>query len=91
MTDLSGGWSLTEHACRACLGRILQRGSTFVCAICGDESTGSPAGICGCGIRIDGATGRAAGFRCQSNPARSPASPAIIVIGFGADGGSRGR
>ena len=88
MIEQSGGWTFTAHACRNCLGRVMQRGSTFVCTICGEEAHGSHAALCGCGIRIDGATGRPAGFRCQVNPARSAANPALIVVGFGADAGA---
>ena len=87
MSEQAGGWTFTAHACRACLGRVIQRDSAFICSICGDEAHGSAAGICGCGIRIVSTTGQPAGFRCQINPARSPANPAEIVIQFGGEAG----
>lgn len=79
MTDGSG-WALAPHACRHCLGRIIERDGTFRCSGCGVEAQGKPHAICGCGLK---AGGRKQSFRCGTNPNRSPASPAEIVILFG--------
>ena len=92
------GWSLTDHACRFCGSRILERGGTFRCATCGEQATGKVAMICGCGM----ATGQRAalapklkrgteaqrpraggGFMCAANPDRHQHGPAEIVIVFG--------
>lgn len=78
-------WSLAAHACRTCLGRVLHDGGLFRCATCGAEAQGSPAAICGCGIRIKGGpTSRRpiTGFYCGPNPERGPASPSEFVILF---------
>ncbi len=75
-------YHLTNHACRRCLGPILQSGQTFVCAICAASAIGSPTDICGCGIAPRKIGKREGFFRCMTNPAPSPANPARIVIGF---------
>jgi hypothetical protein len=85
------GWLFTEHACRHCLGTILQRGTKFCCSICRQEAEGKPEGICGCGFEVDGTgTRRRAGFRCVPNPSPSAANPARVLIEFGADAGHAG-
>lgn len=43
-------WSMVDHACQHCGGRVLQRGEVYRCGTCGVESRGAPNGICGCGI-----------------------------------------
>jgi len=74
-------WIFTNHACRACLGTILQGGSSFICSICRATSEGSTAPICGCGATVFGPTApRSAGFRCVPNPAPTPACPAYVLI-----------
>ena len=77
-----GGFSLTDHACRVCLGRILERDGMFVCAICGAEAQGVPDAICGCGLRARDVR-KTGGFRCAPNPQPTPANPARVVIMFG--------
>jgi hypothetical protein len=75
------GWMFTEHACRACMGTIMQAGASFCCAICRATSEGSPAAICGCGVTVLGPTGeRSAGFRCVANPKPTPANPSHVLI-----------
>ena len=74
-------WMLAAHACRTCLGRILDDGDgCFVCSGCGEASEFSPDDICGCGLppRRDGTR-----FRCTPNPDRA-AIPAAVVIGWAA-------
>lgn len=80
------GWTLTSHACRHCLGRLLERAGVFMCADCEIEAHGKPDAICGCGMRIEAAQSRTRTkdvFRCGPNPLRSHNSPAKIVILFG--------
>lgn len=78
MTD----WALTDHACRACLGRVLVTGSPgakrYRCAECGIEGEGRVQSICACGATLRG--GKNAGFRCVRNPAVSAETPAEIVV-----------
>ena len=69
--EVSSGWSLSPHACRTCLGRILEMGDLFRCATCGAEAEGTPDPICGCGM---------ASHYCGPNPRRGVRSPAEIVI-----------
>lgn len=90
-------WRWADHACRICGARLgvaeMPNGSTvFECGNCGVRSTGAPDGICGCGVHL-GPKPRDRGrlppppkgprFHCTPNPARSPASPAAIVILWG--------
>jgi hypothetical protein len=73
----------SPHVCRHCLGPILQYDGGFICAVC-DAAAGAVEVICGCGIKVAGSSARRGFFRCTANPARGPASPAAIVITFGA-------
>jgi hypothetical protein len=81
---MSDGWHFIPHACRACLGRLLEREGVIRCAECGAEARGGPELLCGCGISVEGARAPV-GFRCEPNPSRGPANPAEIVIVFGND------
>lgn len=84
-------WRPTAHACRYCLGRVLEaippadkKGEArgiFACSSCGTHTIGHPRGICGCGIRVEGQ--KAQRFRCVPNPAQGPANPAEIIIAAG--------
>jgi len=74
-------WAFTTHACRNCMGTILQSGSAFTCAVCRAVAEGAPDSICGCGATVLGPTGpRPAGFRCAPNPRPSPANPSHVLI-----------
>lgn len=75
-------WTLTEHACRFCSGRLLTRrtpdGQEVIrCAECGSERTGDPLALCWCG------SGTA--FRCTRNPAITGEMPAEIIVVTRAD------
>lgn len=76
-------WSLTNHVCRACFGRVLAREAVdgrvlYRCSNCGVEREGaSEAAICSCGIKLR--TGRDAGIRCRVNEAQSPEWPNEVV------------
>ena len=74
------GYLRVAHCCRTCLGPILHGGQGFICAVC-DAASEAVEGICGCGIRVTGS--KYPVFRCTTNPARGPASPAAVVITFG--------
>jgi len=78
-----GQWTFTAHACRLCLGRVVQQGQVFRCADCG-RTGNQPMAVCGCGLipeghkkPIDG------GYRCGPNPHVTAREPAEIIIFFG--------
>jgi hypothetical protein len=74
-------WSFTQHACRACMGTILQSGSEFTCSMCRAMCKGVPHLICGCGAEIIGPVGRRpAGLRCVENPSPTPQNPSRVLI-----------
>ena len=75
-------FTLVDHCCRHCGGRVLQAHDGFRCGGCGAVTMGSPAGICGCGILPGYSTGMKR-FACGPNPDRGPQSPSEIVILFG--------
>lgn len=87
---VSQRWNLTEHVCRQCLGRILERNKTFMCSSCEAVAALRPHALCGCGMKAPNARAplpnavRAA-YRCGVNPARGPASPARYCILFGGE------
>jgi hypothetical protein len=74
-------WRLTEHVCRHCLGRLLERraGRMVIvrCAKCGAEAKGCHEALCCCGIVVNG-QGRM--FECIRNPGPTPEFPAEIVM-----------
>jgi hypothetical protein len=77
------GWSIVDHVCRNCLGRVLSRDNgnskDFICADCGTVGAGNVTSVCTCGSKFN--TGRDIGIRCMSNPAINPTSPTQIVSG----------
>jgi hypothetical protein len=80
MTD---HWIISDHCCRHCLGRILEREGAFACSGCGAKAVDVNA-ICGCGIVLgEGSLRGRRLFRCTPNPQRSPTCPAEIVIAVG--------
>jgi len=84
-------WAPVAHACRFCLGRVLeavepvQRGyrglGQFACSSCGVSAIGLAKGICGCGLKTDGQ--KAERFRCVPNPSPGPANLSEIIIAAG--------
>jgi hypothetical protein len=76
--DDRSGWTLVDHCCRFCLGRVAQKDVRFRCTGCGSSSTEKPDPICGCGLRVNGKRHH----RCLVNDHRSPSYPAEIVIHF---------
>lgn len=78
-----GAYILTNHLCRECLGRILQRidgegAGLHRCSNCGAEASGEVESICACGMRLSDQTDLR--FRCMRNPKRSPKFPAEVVV-----------
>ncbi len=81
-------FALTDHVCRACLGRILERNSVFMCSCC-EAAARHVDDICGCGMRAaikpTKGTGRLppgleGAYRCAVNTARTMANTSRIVI-----------
>lgn len=72
-------WTLTDHVCAECLGRVLRSldGERTRCSNCGAESTDRYESLCCCGIRLK--NGRDAGIRCMPNPQQTPELPCEIV------------
>ena len=82
-------WSITEHVCLGCMGRILERPllaaaglpagreRVYRCADCGLEADGfTPAVLCTCGLKVKG---RHIGMRCEANLERTPEFSAEII------------
>jgi hypothetical protein len=82
-TDQQPQWTLTEHCCRCCFGRVLFRKTfdgrkLYRCANCGVEREGKDeTSICSCGIKLK--TRIDAGIRCVRNDQPSPECPVEIV------------
>jgi hypothetical protein len=70
-------WSITDHVCLACLGRVLASaplGATriFRCVNCGattDAVGAAPGSICACAARVGK---KDAGLRCVRNDRQRP-------------------
>lgn len=77
------GWTLVDHACRVCLGRVAERGGVFRCCDCGVRGVGGPSSICGCGIRVAEGVHRRLPFACTPNPHQCAEAPAVVTIAFG--------
>lgn len=74
----SGSWRLTDHACRYCLGRVLQRRGQMVrCAECGKAEDGPVEALCACGADC-GDLGYA--FECYKNPHVSKEIPHEVMV-----------
>lgn len=82
-------WTVEDHVCRECLGRILSRpggeGRVYLCAMCGrmdDSGTAARTGgrlhpnFCACSMKFGH---KDAGVRCEVNEAPSPDLPQQIV------------
>lgn len=78
-------WRLTDHACRVCFGRVLERrtsdGRRLVrCANCGTEVEGRVENLCCCGLKTK--AGRLAGMKCVRNDAPTPEQPSEVMVRF---------
>ena len=79
-------WRLTDHVCRVCFGRVLERWQEqqhiVRCANCGTQITDQPISqLCCCGLKTN--TGKDAGLRCRRNDSPTPEQPAELAVGFG--------
>ena len=72
-------WTITDHICAICFGRILRSTdkTRTCCSNCGIESREQWEDLCCCGIRLK--KGRDAGIRCVKNPDPGPGLPAQVV------------
>lgn len=75
-------WAVSDHACRFCFGRVLERahhnGLAMVrCSECGKHALGGVEEICSCGADC-GALGHA--LECAKNPNICPEIPQQIMI-----------
>lgn len=74
-------WSLTDHVCYRCLGRIVERqssdGVVARCCDCGLEVLGGYRKICTCGLTL--MSGRPAGFYCAKNDNHKPGKTQEII------------
>lgn len=77
-------WTLLDHVCRFCYGRLLWRqdgqGQEVIrCADCDTEVMGRLDDLCACGARTP--NGRyLLGLRCTVNPTQSAANPMRVVV-----------
>lgn len=77
------GWTITDHVCRCCFGRVLVRETfdrkrVYRCSNCGLEAEGrTEAAVCCCGMKLK--TGVDAGIRCGVNHDRTPEFPSEIT------------
>ncbi len=79
---VAAGWTVVDHACRHCGGRVLVRlhkGRQVAsrCAECGAEGDGDHSTVCCCGEDL-GALGRA--LECFRNPNVSREVPYQILV-----------
>jgi hypothetical protein len=77
------GWSLCDHSCTFCLGRLIQHETGFViCSVCErmastrDRKATTYRALCFCGIRVDGRIGR---YRCAINTQPRPGDDGRII------------
>lgn len=82
-------WRISDHACRACAGRVLASadGARVKCADSDVSAAGDPEEICWCGALPEGSTAR---LKCARNEHPTPESPgAIVAIEDGEDPAAR--
>lgn len=79
-------WSVVDHVCRVCLGRILATADAdgrrhYRCADCGAVAVNRVENLCVCGATLR--TGGSAGLRCVLNPERgAPEAPPEVVVRY---------
>lgn len=84
---LEGRYAVVDHACRHCMGRILELHGRFICSVCEAVCSLHPRGICGCGMRppkgvpLPGPAHKH--YRCGPNPRIGTANLAKIVVLYG--------
>ena len=76
-------YRLTNHVCRICFGRVLERDIaddklTFKCSNCGTETVSANVhSLCCCGMKLRNS--KDAGVRCLISPNQRPEMPSEIV------------
>lgn len=81
-------WTITDHVCLACLGRVLERKGgegeatrIFRCSNCGASGIGrsglSHPPICACGSKVGN---KDAGLRCVRNDRQRPELLSEIIV-----------
>lgn len=58
-------WVLTDHACRVCMGRLLESNGVHRCAECGATTEGPVEDACWCGVEVPN---HGKPFECVRNP-----------------------
>ena len=87
-------WTLTDHVCRQCFGRLLKGtdadGKPLVrCSHCGTEQQSARVEtLCCCGAKLP--NGRLAGLKCAPNPCPNIEQPAQIVVVYAGERKCRG-
>jgi hypothetical protein len=81
VADPTAAWTLTEHCCRVCFGRVLKRiaedGQPIVlCCDCGAAAEGDHDALCACGAELGPAKVR---LQCQRQAEPTPEAPCEIV------------
>lgn len=89
LVEATDCWTVEDHVCRHCLGRILSRpgaaGRVYLCAMCGHEDASGVLPrlggrqhpqFCACSMKFGH---KDAGVRCEVNEAPSPDLPQQIV------------
>ena len=79
---VSGGWELTDHACRHCMGRVLRRvnpggGVVVRCCECGASAVGGHDQLCWCGVEV---RGHGSVFECFRNEKVSMTTPQEVLV-----------
>jgi hypothetical protein len=87
--DLALEFTLTDHCCRHCMGRILVRNRIYMCSVCECEALGKVEAICACGMRSasqrDLPRDLRQAYRCGINPNRTIANSARIIVFYGGE------
>lgn len=85
------GWTITDHVCRECFGRVLEHSTgdpvvmAYRCSNCGCEREAARIeAFCCCGLHLK--TGRDAGIRCTPTTGMTLPFPAEIVARHSATG-----
>jgi hypothetical protein len=79
----AGLYRLTDHVCRECLARIVERmdgpeAGTYRCSMCGVTTSAEVESICACGLHLK--TGPDMRFRCVHNHKRSQQFPYELAV-----------
>lgn len=86
------GWTIVDHVCRQCFGRLLEREGVFRCSCCSATAPAAKGEIpsrclCPCSMsEVVGRSGRGMtrqAFRCTRNPAPNQTNMSEITVMFG--------